>query len=131
MKQYSERRFRLRSPLPFLPRFMTPQTPDSVPPSLASRLKPGRFLEAAEGLDPVLLWAALAGLLVGRVGGTFRWLVSFTLNGRVQWLESLPRGPGLAASVLVSGGMVYLGFWLMRRYASDTSGSGIPQIGRC
>jgi CIC family chloride channel protein len=85
-------------------------------------------VEAAEGLNPMLLGAALAGFLVGLVGGSFRWLVSATLNGRVQWLESLPRGSGLVASVLLSGGMVYLGFGLMRRYAPDTSGSGIPQI---
>lgn len=101
---------------------------DPPPLSLATILKSKRFVEAAETLNPVLLWAALAGLIIGVVGGSFRWLVTYILNGRVHWLESLPNGPGLVASVLLSGGMVYLGFWLMRHYAPDTSGSGIPQI---
>lgn len=87
-----------------------------------------RFLEASEGLNLVLLWAAIAGLMVGLVGGAFRWLTSATLNGRVRWLASLPQGPELVASVLLSSGMVALGFYLMRRFAPDTSGSGIPQI---
>lgn len=29
---------------------------------------------------------------------------------------------------LISGGMVPLSFWLMRRFAPETSGSGIPQL---
>lgn len=107
---------------------MTSDSHSFVSSFLASRLRFRRFLEASEGLNLVLLWAAIAGLMVGLVGGAFRWLTSAILNGRVQWLESLPRGPELVSSVLLSGGMVALGFHLMRRYAPDTSGSGIPQI---
>ncbi|GFE71426.1 putative channel transporter [Chroococcus sp. FPU101] len=57
-------------------------------------------------------------------------LVLTTLNSRVQWIDSLKGVPwmGVLVSILVSGVMVYLGFLLMRRYAPDTSGSGIPQI---
>ncbi|WP_338430576.1 H(+)/Cl(-) exchange transporter ClcA [Synechococcus elongatus] len=107
---------------------MTPDSHSFVSSLLASRMRFRRFLEASEGLNLVLLWAAIAGLMVGLVGGSFRWLVSATLSGRMHWLASLPRGPALATSVLLSGGMVSLGFYLMRRYAPDTSGSGIPQI---
>ncbi|WP_370538853.1 H(+)/Cl(-) exchange transporter ClcA [Synechococcus elongatus] len=107
---------------------MTPDSHSFVSSLLASRMRFRRFLEASEGLNLVLLWAAIAGLMVGLVGGAFRWLTSATLNGRVQWLASLSLGPELVASVLLSGGMVALGFYLMRRYAPDTSGSGIPQI---
>lgn len=89
-----------------------------------------RFLESAQKLNPVLLWAAIAGLLTGLIGGAFRLLVSYTLNHRVQWIDALKGLPWVAAiiSIFLSGVMVYLGFWLMRRYAPDTSGSGIPQI---
>lgn len=89
-----------------------------------------RFTEAAQKLNPVLLWAAIAGLITGLIGGLFRLLVSATLNSRVQWIESLKGMPwlGAIASIVLSAIMVYLGFLLMRRYAPDTSGSGIPQI---
>jgi CIC family chloride channel protein len=105
-------------------------TPHATALPLASILKSKRFLEAAEEISPVLLWAALAGFITGLAGGAFRLLVSHTLNGRVHWIDSLHGLPwlGLVTSVLVSGGMVYVGFWLMRHYAPDTSGSGIPQI---
>ncbi|MGH2414730.1 MAG: chloride channel protein, partial [Microcystaceae cyanobacterium] len=89
-----------------------------------------RFIEAAQKLNPVLLWAALAGLFTGLIGGLFRLLVSTTLNSREQWIDSMKGMPWVAAivSVALSGGMVYLGFVLMRRFAPDTGGSGIPQI---
>jgi CIC family chloride channel protein len=93
-------------------------------------LESKRFIEAAQKLNPVLLWAAIAGLLTGLIGGAFRWLVSLTLNQRVQWIDALRGLPWLAAivSMMLSGVMVYLGFLLMRKLAPDTGGSGIPQI---
>lgn len=81
-------------------------------------------------MNPVLLWAAISGLLTGLIGGGFRLLVSATLNHRVHWIHSLHSTPvvGAIGSIVLSGIMVYFGFWLMRRFAPDTSGSGIPQI---
>lgn len=78
----------------------------------------------------MLLWAAIAGFLTGLIGSAFRFLVSYTLNHRVEWIGALKGVPWVAAgvSIALSGLMVYLGFLLMRRYAPDTSGSGIPQI---
>lgn len=92
-------------------------------------LQSKRFLEAAQKLNPVLLWAALAGFITGLVGGGFRLLVSLVLQAREHWIVSFS-APfwGALVSIAVSAIMVYLGFWLMRRFAPDTSGSGIPQI---
>jgi CIC family chloride channel protein len=89
-----------------------------------------RFTEASQKLSPLLLWAAIAGLITGLIGGIFRLLVSLTLNHRVQWIDSLKGQAWIAAiaSMTISGVMVYLGFLLMRRLAPDTGGSGIPQI---
>ncbi len=110
-----------------------PNPPNSYPAtSLQSKrfFHSKRFTEAAQKLNPVLLWAAIAGLLTGLIGGSFRLLVSATLNHRVYWIHSLHSTPWLGAivSLVLSGIMVYFGFWLMRRFAPDTSGSGIPQI---
>jgi CIC family chloride channel protein len=100
-----------------------------VPPLSGQFLHSKRFIDAAQKLNPVLLWAAIAGLLTGLIGGGFRLLVSTTLNSRVQWIDSLGT-PWVAAtvSITLSAVMVYVGFLLMRRFAPDTSGSGIPQI---
>ncbi|HEY9615200.1 MAG TPA: H(+)/Cl(-) exchange transporter ClcA [Microcoleaceae cyanobacterium] len=107
-----------------------PTSPQPVLSPIKQFLRSQRFIEAAQRLNPVLLWAAIAGLLTGLIGGIFRLLVSITLNSRVQWIDSLKSVPwaGATASILLSGSMVYLGFLLMRRFAPDTSGSGIPQI---
>ncbi len=50
---------------------------DPPPLSLATILKSKRFVEAAETLNPVLLWAALARLIIRVVRGSFRWLVTY------------------------------------------------------
>nr|WP_261789768.1 hypothetical protein [Synechococcus elongatus] len=44
---------------------MTPDSHSFVSSLLASRMRFRRFLEASEGLNLVLLWAAIAGLWWG------------------------------------------------------------------
>nr|WP_281438453.1 H(+)/Cl(-) exchange transporter ClcA [Synechococcus sp. C9] len=78
----------------------------------------------------VLLAAGLTGLGVGLVGGGFRQAVGWGTQRRFDLLAVLGDSPGgqLALAVLGSAGMVWLGFWLMRWWAPETGGSGIPQI---
>ncbi len=87
-------------------------------------------IEVTRKLNPVLLWAAVAGILTGLVGSLFRLSVSAVLQNREQLLQSLKQTPfqGVFLSVALSAIMVFLGFWLMRRFAPETGGSGIPQI---
>ncbi len=89
-----------------------------------------RFIEAVQKLNVIWLWAALAGALTGLIGGLFRLLVGRIEQYRASLIESLNHTPVNSAllSIVLSAVMVYLGFWLMRRFAPDTGGSGIPQI---
>ncbi|MFB2838854.1 H(+)/Cl(-) exchange transporter ClcA [Floridanema evergladense] len=95
---------------------------------LNSILQSRRFKETIGKLNPVLFWAAIAGFLTGVIGGSFRFLISAILNSRVHWIDSLDKILGAIISIALSGIMAYLGFWIMRRFSPDTSGSGIPQI---
>lgn len=105
-----------------------PNSPNINP--LNSIFRARTFKATLGKLNPILFWAALAGLMTGLIGGSFRFLVSVILDNRVRWIHSLDQMPGKGAmiSIVVSSVMVYLGFGLMRRFSPDTSGSGIPQI---
>lgn len=91
---------------------------------------PARFLEAKHRLNRVVLWAAIVGILAGLVGTGFRMTVHHILQQRQQLAAALADYPILNWLIpsLVAGGMVYVSFWLVRRVAPDTAGSGIPQI---
>jgi CIC family chloride channel protein len=91
---------------------------------------PSRFLEAKRKLNMVVLWAAIVGSLAGLVGGCFRIVVHHILHQRQQLAAALANYPIINWLIpsLVAGVMVYASFWLIRRLAPDTSGSGIPQI---
>ena len=91
---------------------------------------PARFLEAKRKLTGVVLWAAIVGSLAGLVGGFFRIGVHYILHQRQQLAAALANYPIVNWLIpsLLAGVMVYASFWLIRRVAPDTSGSGIPQI---
>jgi CIC family chloride channel protein len=89
-----------------------------------------RFVEARRELNFVLLWAALVGMLIGVVGSLFRLIVQRLILQRTQ-LAQLFSSTSIASWLipsLLAGLMVYVSFGLMRRFAPDTGGSGIPQI---
>jgi CIC family chloride channel protein len=86
--------------------------------------------EVRRKLNPVLLWAAVAGLLTGLVGSVFRLSVSAVFRYREQLIQSLKQTPfqSVSLSIALSAVMVFFGFSLMRRFAPEIAGSGIPQI---
>jgi CIC family chloride channel protein len=89
-----------------------------------------RFVEARQKLNAVLLWAVLVGILIGLAGSLFRIGVQHLIQQRTylaQLLSNIPLINWLIPS-LVAGLMVYVSFGLMRRFAPETGGSGIPQI---
>ncbi|MEB3309515.1 MAG: H(+)/Cl(-) exchange transporter ClcA [Snowella sp.] len=90
-----------------------------------------RFYRAAEKLNvPVLLWSVWVGILAGLMGGIFELSINTLLHQRELLAQSLTPYPWLywtipsgLAAVMVAGS-----FWLMRKFAPETSGGGIPQI---
>ncbi|MHC5779676.1 H(+)/Cl(-) exchange transporter ClcA [Nostoc sp.] len=89
-----------------------------------------RFAEARRKLDVVLIWAAISGLCIGLIAAFLRHSVNFLILQRSLIAQAIADYPVLAWFIpsLISGGMVFLSFWLMRRFAPETSGSGIPQV---
>ncbi|MEN9216052.1 MAG: H(+)/Cl(-) exchange transporter ClcA [Gloeomargarita sp. HHBFW_bins_162] len=76
----------------------------------------------------VLAAAAVTGVLVGVVGGGFRQAVSWGLRTRFDWLAAQGQGMQLLLAVGGAAVLVLAGFHLMRAFAPETGGSGIPQI---
>ncbi|MBV6622575.1 MAG: H(+)/Cl(-) exchange transporter ClcA [Rivularia sp. (in: Bacteria)] len=89
-----------------------------------------RFTEARRKLDVVLIWAAISGLCIGFIATFLRYSVKFLILQRSLVASVLAGYPILAWLIpsLISGVMVFLSFWLMRRFAPETSGSGIPRV---
>lgn len=89
-----------------------------------------RFIEATHKLNPVLLYALLVGIVIGLIGTCFRLAVDQIMQSREHLAVLLQDYPILnyAVAIVLSGVMAYIAFWLMRQFAPDTGGSGIPQI---
>ncbi len=85
----------------------------------------------AHALHPRTLVAAiLVGIITGCLGAGFKSAVDIALGWRSDVAKQLASIPVIAwlGPALISGVMVALSFYLMKRFAPDTSGSGIPQI---
>ena len=80
--------------------------------------------------NSVFAWAVLVGFICGLVGTGFWAAVHQAMQARAQLNQSLSAIPVLnwLVPILASAIMVQLAFMLMRRYAPEVSGSGIPQI---
>jgi CIC family chloride channel protein len=89
-----------------------------------------RFIEARRELNSILLWAALVGILIGVMGSLFQLIVKHLMLQRTHLAQLLSGTPILTWLIpsLLAGLMVYVSFGLMRHFAPDTGGSGIPQI---
>ncbi|MEB3228167.1 MAG: H(+)/Cl(-) exchange transporter ClcA [Synechocystis sp.] len=92
---------------------------------------PQQFGLRSRPLNLRILGAALlVGLITGFVASGFKSIVHTLLQWRsllADFVAPLPLLSWLLPAG-VSGAMVALSFYLMRRFAPDTSGSGIPQI---
>ncbi|HBZ15570.1 H(+)/Cl(-) exchange transporter ClcA [Candidatus Pantoea floridensis] len=99
-------------------------------------LRAGRFILIQKLLrrdkTPALLLAlaALVGVLTGLIGVAFDRAVNFVIHTRLNMIDSVDGSPwltGLSAFFLaaVLGG---IGYFLVRRYAPEAGGSGIPEI---
>ena len=76
----------------------------------------------------ILPKALLIGLVAGVISSAFRVSLQWSETHRIDWLERLPPAVSLPAALglgAVGGGV---GLWLVRRFAPEASGSGIPHI---
>ena len=92
---------------------------------------PQRFHLATEKLDlPVLCWSACVGMLTGLIGGFFQKFINQIVSQRELFAQSLQIYPWLYWTIpsLLTAAMVTASFWLMRKFAPETSGGGISQI---
>ena len=89
-----------------------------------------RFLEAEKKNTPVLFWALVVGCLTGLVGAVFQ-LILITI---ARWKASLLIWAqnyefiSWALPISLSAVMVYVALLLVRRFAPETSGSGVQEI---
>jgi CIC family chloride channel protein len=74
--------------------------------------------------------AALVGLIAGIIGVLFRSLLSageYLRESLIHWSSQAP-SVGWIVPVLFGAGGAALSVWIVRRYAPETAGSGIPHI---
>ncbi|WP_410016617.1 H(+)/Cl(-) exchange transporter ClcA [Sodalis sp. RH24] len=78
----------------------------------------------------VLAMAALVGTLVGGVGVAFEKTVDWMLACRIAALADLPQRwlVLVPAAFFASGALAMIGYYLVRKYAPEAGGSGIPEI---
>ncbi len=89
-------------------------------------------LRVAEGIRPMILfvWSALVGGLVGLVGGLFQLSLSAIAAWRDEGIARFQSQPVLwwLLPTVFSAVVVYAAFWLVRRFAPETGGSGVQEI---
>lgn len=86
-------------------------------------------LQAAEVKRRHILPKALVvGIVAGLIASGFRMLLQFLELGRISWIQRLPLGWGLVAALGIGAVGSGFGLWLVRRFAPETAGSGIPDL---
>ncbi|HTQ30082.1 MAG TPA: H(+)/Cl(-) exchange transporter ClcA [Opitutaceae bacterium] len=76
----------------------------------------------------ILFKATFVGLVTGLIASIFRILLQWSELHRIAWLEKLPTWSGLAVAVSLGALGGGLGLWLVRRFAPEAAGSGIPHL---
>lgn len=90
------------------------------------------FDAMTRGLVPLLAVAALAGVLVGLVGGSFHWLLVHGGTGFLETLAHWKTGgflglPGWIAAMVAAAASVALARWLVT-FAPAAAGSGVQHV---
>ncbi len=103
----------------------------NVPQSLPARYRMFRALLNRDKTPvAVLFCAAVVGTLAGLVGVIFAKMVEAIQHWRAVSLtaETLPGWPLYLCAFAVSAALAACGYWLVRRFAPEAGGSGIPEI---
>ncbi len=89
-----------------------------------------RFLSAERQHTPILLASLAVGILSGIVGGLFHRGMDAALYWRGEWLNEIrPWGFwGLLLAIGLSALLLSSALFLVRRFAPETSGSGVQEI---
>ncbi len=91
--------------------------------------EPGSGLQQEDIKRRHILPKALAiGLVAGIISSAFRESLQWAETHRIGWLQQLSPVGSLLASLLLGAAGGGLGLWLVRRFAPEASGSGIPHI---
>jgi CIC family chloride channel protein len=76
----------------------------------------------------ILPKALVVGVVAGLIASLFRMALQWCELTRIGWLERLPGPEGLGLSLLVGAMGGGTGLWLVRRFAPEAAGSGIPHL---
>jgi CIC family chloride channel protein len=76
----------------------------------------------------ILPKALVVGLVAGIIASAFRIALQDCEVSRIDWIQRLPKWEGLAAAVGIAAIGSGIALWLVRRFAPETAGSGIPDL---
>src|SRR5882724_11125381 len=76
----------------------------------------------------ILPKALVIGLVAGAIASAFREALQWSEIHRLAWLHRLSPAASLFAALTVGALGGGLGLWLVRRFAPEASGSGIPHM---
>ena len=76
----------------------------------------------------ILPKALLVGLVSGLLASAFRLSLGHAEAGRLALMAQLPWFTGLPAALVIGAGGGAVGLWLVRRFAPEAAGSGIPHL---
>jgi len=100
-----------------------------VTPSAPEPSSPGSVLQEEEVKRRHILPKALViGLVAGLLASVFREALQWSELHRIAWLHRLPWTSGLPVALALGAGGGGVGLWLVRRFAPEAAGSGIPHL---
>jgi CIC family chloride channel protein len=76
----------------------------------------------------ILPKALVVGLVAGLLASAFRVALLTVERSRIAWLSELPGALRIGVAVVIGAIGGAIGLWLVRRFAPDAGGSGIPQL---
>jgi len=76
----------------------------------------------------ILPKALVVGIVSGLIASAFRVALHFLETNRIAWIERVPPAEGLLVALVLGAAGSALGLWLVRRFAPETAGSGIPDL---